>query len=1141
MLTRPVFTTIRFMFLSILVGFGFVSVANAAVPEAPESLSAVAGNTEVSVKWLPVSGAAEYVLYRAAAIDGPYVFVSRSQANGGADTGLTNGKTYYYVATAVNTEGQSPYSSPVAVTPTSTVLKAPADLEVIPGNGEVSLRWDAVTSAVVYNVYRISPNGEYTLLSPAAPGVGYTDRGVDNGIRYHYAVQTMSTNAGAYSTPVSAVPSESLSKAPETLKATPGSTWASLSWHPSEGATRYVVYRSTGIGGPYAFQAIVGDTSYEDAGLVNGTTYYYVVAAANENGTGAYSNEADARASDLERPRAVVLFARAGYERVDLSWDPAPGAVSYKVYRATTGGDYTAIETVTDEDYTDSGLSNGTSYQYVVDALNASPYVVRSNEVQASPVESMPAPANVRAVSGNTQATVTWDRVGPATSYALEIAESPGGDAVRTVSASEASHTATGLTNNQAYYFRVRANAPNLIATSSEVSAVPTAALPLAPTDLQARAGNTQISLQWDAVDGATGYQVYRRTPSGPWEPSPIATPAGCLFTDTGLVNGAAHIYNVAAVNGSGNGAWAVHEKEVKPSVKNCLAPANIAVTPGNTQATVTWDPAIGQESFTVEAAEYAGGPAVATSSGADILSRTITGLTNGQTYYFRVRNYYSPAASAYSVEVGGTPSVVLPLAPTGLQARAGNTQISLQWDAVDGATGYKVYRRTPSSPWSSGPITTPAGCLFTDTGLVNGAAYIYNVTAVNGSGNGAWAVSEKEVKASVKNCLAPTNIAVTPGNTQATVTWDPPIGQDSFTVEVAENAGGPAAYTSSGADILSRTITGLTNGRTYYFRVRHNLSTSASAYSVEVGGTPSELLPMAPTSLSNKAVGNTQVTLTWNAVDGATGYQVYRRAPSSPWSSSPVAIPAGCLFTDTGLVNGVTYHYLVAAANAAGTGASTVGERSSTPVEGPPLAPTNVIAFPGDTQATVTWDPVGDATGYRVFKSPSLDGPFSAFYDANSAPYVATGLTNGQMVYFCVQADNGALSAFSAPVGAMPQWPADTGNITGRISANVAGYDSLGVKNAAVSLAGTGFSTTTDSDGNFTLVNVPFGDYQIVVSAAGMERLVQDIAFDEQTFEAVLPQLAVAPSGDANGDGNVGLQDVIMILQITSGQRSSN
>jgi fibronectin type 3 domain-containing protein len=272
--------TAFFVFFFILFSLSLPAIG--AVPAAPAGLTAIQGNGEASLTWTAVSGATDYVLYRGTVSGGPYSFIAQTQGTGHTNRSISNGTPYYYVVTALNADGQSPYSPPVSVTPTPTVLKAPDGVTAIPGNGEVSLVWNPVTSAVSYNVLRgTSKGGPYTLLTPAATGPSFTDRGLSNGAQYFYVVQTMSTNLGAYSEEVGATPSGLLPSAPTDFVASPGSTWAGLSWNPSDGATTYAVYRGVTDGGPYSFVAQPNIPAYEDTGLSNGTTYYYVVAAVN--------------------------------------------------------------------------------------------------------------------------------------------------------------------------------------------------------------------------------------------------------------------------------------------------------------------------------------------------------------------------------------------------------------------------------------------------------------------------------------------------------------------------------------------------------------------------------------------------------------------------------------------------------------------------------------------------------------------------------------------------------------------------------------------------------------------------------------------------------------------------------------------
>ncbi|MFC5472328.1 glycoside hydrolase family 48 protein, partial [Cohnella suwonensis] len=133
---------------------------------------------------------------------------------------------------------------------------------------------------------------------------------------------------------------------PVGLTATAGNAQASLSWSASAGATSYNVKRATTSGGPYTTVATgVTATGYADTGLSNGTTYYYVVSAANAVGESANSSQVSATPSVPTIPPAPTgLTATAGNAQVALSWTASAGATSYTVKRATTsGGPYTNV------------------------------------------------------------------------------------------------------------------------------------------------------------------------------------------------------------------------------------------------------------------------------------------------------------------------------------------------------------------------------------------------------------------------------------------------------------------------------------------------------------------------------------------------------------------------------------------------------------------------------------------------------------------------------------------------------------------------------------------------------------------------------------------------------------------------------
>jgi cellulose 1,4-beta-cellobiosidase len=177
--------------------------------------------------------------------------------------------------------------------------------------------------------------------------------------------------------------------APTNLVATAGNGQVGLSWSASGGTTSYNVKRSTTSGGAYTTIASPTTASYTDTGLTNGTTYYYVVSAVNGAGESANSSQVSATPQPAIPPAPTNLVATAGNGQVGLSWSASSGATSYNVKRSTTsGGAYTTIASPTTTSYTDTGVTNGTTYYYVVSAVNTAGQSANSSQVSATPTAS---------------------------------------------------------------------------------------------------------------------------------------------------------------------------------------------------------------------------------------------------------------------------------------------------------------------------------------------------------------------------------------------------------------------------------------------------------------------------------------------------------------------------------------------------------------------------------------------------------------------------------------------------------------------------------------------------------------------------------------------------------------------------------
>ena len=274
------------------------------------------------------------------------------------------------------------------------------------------------------------------------------------------------------------------SKAPSTpsgLTASAANAQVNLTWSASTGATAYYVKRSTTTGGPYSQIATPATTTYADNTVTNGTKYYYVVSAYNTYGQSANSAEVSATPAAAPPPVPANLVAAAGNTQVNLSWNASAGATSYHVKRSTTsGGAYTQISAPTTNSFTDTGLTNGTTYYYVVSALSAGSESANSAQASATPAVPLTppaAPTSLQATAGSAQVSLSWTASATATSYHVKRSTTSGGPYTQVAAPATTSDTDTGLTNGTTYYYVVSAlNAAGESPNSTQVSAQPATA-----------------------------------------------------------------------------------------------------------------------------------------------------------------------------------------------------------------------------------------------------------------------------------------------------------------------------------------------------------------------------------------------------------------------------------------------------------------------------------------------------------------------------------------------------------------------------------------------------------------------------------------------------------------------------------------
>lgn len=293
-------------------------------------------------------------------------------------------------------------------------------------------------------------------------------------------------------------------------------------------------------------------------------------------------------------PSSVAgLVALGGDTQVNLSWTASLGATSYNVKRATAAaGPYTAIGNPTGASYTDTAVTNGTIYYYVVSAISSSEGA-DSAPVNATPGGTPPpAPLSLAATAGSNQVNLSWNASSGATSYNVKRATADGGPFYEVV----ATVMTTNYTDSQAanfvtYFYVVSAvNSAGESADSAQVSATPFGSPP-APGGLSA-SNSPPVLVSWLGVFGATGYDVKRATTSGgPYTTivSLSATPdLSMSFSDATATAGGTYYYVVSALNAGGESA---NSSEASATVPMVL----MVGSSGGGQFTLSFDAVSGQ------------------------------------------------------------------------------------------------------------------------------------------------------------------------------------------------------------------------------------------------------------------------------------------------------------------------------------------------------------------------------------------------------------------------------------------------------------------------------------------------------------------------------------------------------------------
>ena len=855
---------------------------------APTQLIAVGADGQVTLAWNAPAGAVSFNVYRSTSSGGEGSTPIATDISGDSfiDTGLTDGQTYYYEVTAVDTGGESAPSAEASATPLAptAVSSPPTNLAPTAGDTTATLQWIAAQGAASYNVYRGTASGQETLLQSGITTTSFRDTGLTDGTAYYYEVTSVNSfGEGSPSSEVSVTPHTFPPPTPIGVTATAGNDEVSLSWTAASDASSYNIYRSTDAGNEVIYQQGVLGTSFTDTGVTNGVTYYYQVSAANGVGESNLSIEVSATPLPPLPTAATSLAATALNDtQIGLTWrDSSASLTGFEVLRSTNDVNFSVLTTLdpTATSYTDSyGLAAGTTYYYQIIAMNLAGNSNSSNTAHASVAATIP--------PGWTDADIGGPEFAGSASYVNGVMTVSGGGSNIWYSADQFNYLYESLNGDGTIIAQVLtqgntnpwAMAGVMIRNSVTSAGSTYADMVLTPGNgaaFQYRAIANTSDLGNDQTSGSVPDWV-EITRSGNTITGYISS-NGTSWIEVGSYTFAAgtmgsQVYIGLAVTAFNNSkiSIATFDDISIAGQATPTTPTNLVANPvSGTSASLQWqdsDPSIYTYNVYRENPGASKYTLIGTLPGT-VTTFTDTGLTSGDSYLYQV-----VATNTAGVSTAANTSVnlpVLPLAPTLLQPNSITaTSAGLSWVLnSSNDTSVDVYQRVGNATTYTLIATLPAGSTADEvSGLQPGTVYEYQVSAANLAGQSSFADTGFTTLPA-----APADLAATVGSSAITLQWQPVSGALIYNVFRGLSPGGEGAnpYTS-GLTSTSFVDNGVNPGTTYYYTVVAADFTGEGADSNEVSAEVAD--PLAVTSTSDSGAGSLrQAILNADAMSGTS------------------------------------------------------------------------------------------------------------------------------------------------------------------------------------------------------------------------------------------------------------------------------
>lgn len=894
----------------------------------------------VEIKWNATVGADFYLVFRRGVGEAEWTQIAKRNVNSGTtykDTTVIDGDSYEYDIAA---------STDIYTTPNAdeaeeiTYIASPSVSGVTNTLAGIEVKWTAHPQATHYIIYRRDRALEAQLIEySVATGTSFIDTNVTPGRIYIYSVKAC-TNIGesAYSvtgyTITRVAPTEVTSLTLE-------KSGVKVQWAPVNGVTGYNIYRKNISENTWTKAGVVdgNTTTFSDTGLKSGTEYRYAVCPTLSTSEGAKIESAPIYY--IEAPEGVT--GENIVEGIKVTWEPSDGAIKYIVMRSDIySSDVKIAEIDANEtlEYIDTNVFWNESYSYTVKAISLKGNSLMSDSSAGVLRIGAMGIATPELYEGGIR--VTWEAVSTADAYAVFRNDGSGWVQVNEVTDTEYIDTNVSSTKTYAYAVGAIIDESRGIVLTDNAPGLKY----IAPTSsIVATNGSNYSKITWQAVEGAVTYEVYRAS-SDDFSELVLLTTVGAdelSYVDRGVEAGKTYYYTIRTNDGEKSSVYSTpleHTFLTIPQIKS-IANAYDGIT-------FSWGAVEGAQKYHVYRKIYgATYYTYITTVDADTLSFTDTGATNGKIMCYTVKAVNGDSSSAYlarCMTYVEAPKIAFSNSASG---------VFLKWDKNDSAAGYWVYRKAGNAKyWTRiAVVTTP---YYTDKNVTSGTNYTYTVKTYSGKILSACNMDGW----TIKHLSVPQLVSAANGYGAITATWKKVPGAAAYYVYRKED--GAASWTYIGkTTALTFRDTNVKNKSTYTYTVRAYYGSDISYFNTT--GVSVKHLTAPTVSVANRT-GN--VTLSWNAISGASSYYVYRKAGNATtWTRIATVTKPG--YIDKNVSNKTTYTYTVRAYGSKTLSGCNLYGWKTTYLDTPDM----LSATSTTSGITFKWAPVKGCTSYSVFR----------------------------------------------------------------------------------------------------------------------------------------------------------------------------